>query len=152
MAIQPTRPAGSVHRLVFSGLLTSGVNGAVYPKQNCTVPLDSVANVQTVIPLLLTNDPSFFSTPSTLPTSSFDENWESNYDITFAAADAVSESFIANIGTSSVVIDTLITGLGTNTGLPVILLKGTFGQAGAAFAGNPLSVNIEVRLIQSSSR
>lgn len=74
MALQPTRPAGSSHVLVFEGSLAlDTANKATYPKDNAEVPSDAATTVPFGLRFLLgdATDPTDLTT--TLPSHVFDD-------------------------------------------------------------------------------
>lgn len=168
MAIQPTRPRGSSSVLQYEGSLVvdTAAIGA-FPKDNVELPAGFAANVATQLRFLLADqndaDPLATATAAQkqLPRSAFDDGnpaanaphannsktWQENTRVTVQIPDGLGASQFTQIDISNPTweTDTTTTGLGRNTGLPVLILPVTLNVAAADYQATPISVLIEVR-------
>lgn len=177
---QPTRPAGSSHKLFFQGAFASGEALATFPKTQATYS----SNTTTIggvayreIRLLLTDSTSVGSTASTLPSAAYDDEnpagaaphsptlgiglttdglnvgesdislrtWAQNLGVSVVSQDPTTATAVTAFASTmtKVVLDTLTSGLGLNTGLPVVVLF--FTMTG------PATLNLDIRLSVQAS-
>lgn len=176
MAIQPSdRPAGSSHVLRFTGSITEGVILATFPKANGTFP--DVANGATGgVRFLLADATALTNVEKRFPGVVYDDEQPASSSphaaVTTATVAGVTQageqdislrtwaqnlqirvlSRVANILTIDlanvqVVLDTLTSGLGLNSGLPVVIIPMTFTDNAVASA-----IDIVFEIPTTSSR
>lgn len=191
MAIEPTRPIGSSHTLLFTGDLVLGtaVMGAIptgaAATRNAVVGSDVAAATKTGVRFLLgdATDPTDKST--TLPAYIFDDaqpagasphapavtaglanvylatdlvmgaTWTKNLDVRVTAANATDQALITDVDYAGIVVvldEGATSGLGLSTGLPVVIIPMTFGQAAAAWGASPITVRVEITVRHTTGR